>query len=140
MRHRIRTQPVGILLLLLSGCGEKGPDYPAVNLEGMVTIRGEPVKKGRITFTPQEAGRGAGTGGDIVDGKYKAEHVPVGKVLVQFQATKETGKTVKAAGVDMPESLNIVPPENRGGVHADVAAGDTKKDFALPMLAAPAGS
>lgn len=130
---RAAFSSVLLLLVVLTACGEKGPDYPAVNLEGVVTVKGEPVPKGRITFTPQEAGRGPGTGGDIVDGKYIAQNVPVGKVLVQFQANKETGKIVKVAGADLPESLNIVPTENRSGVYIEVAAGDTKKDFALPM-------
>jgi hypothetical protein len=55
----------------LAGCGEQGP--PRYDLSGAVTWEGQPVPRGYIVFTPDNAAGnvGPGTQADIVDGRYQ---------------------------------------------------------------------
>ncbi|HZW33938.1 MAG TPA: hypothetical protein VFF52_24660 [Isosphaeraceae bacterium] len=57
-------------VLALIGCGQDdgiGTRYP---VSGTITYKAEPVKKGTITFTPQEQG-GRAASGDISEGAYR---------------------------------------------------------------------
>ena len=68
----------GLALLALTGCGGSSGS----TVTGSVTINGEPMKAGAITFMPVEAKGGQSAGGDIVNGKYTAKNVTPGKERV----------------------------------------------------------
>jgi hypothetical protein len=61
---------IGPALVCVSGCGDDGlgARYP---LSGKVTYKGQPVAKGRITFTPTDA-HGHGATGEIENGSFSS--------------------------------------------------------------------
>lgn len=73
------------LMLLLVGCGSSGPETFTVS--GTVTLDGEPVVQGDISFWDPERQVGA-CGGKIVDGKYSFESSP-GSKNVDITAYRE---------------------------------------------------
>ena len=118
-----------VLSLTLVGCGGRG--YSTALVEGRVTIKGEPVKQGNLTFTPLQPGRGRGVTAAIVAGRYIAKDVPQGKVRVDFYATKETGRMVAAFDKSIPETINIIPDKYRAGMEIEVGADNNNRDFNL---------
>jgi len=84
MRFSLYGSPVRRLLLLLSfvtllgavGCGKQ-----TATVSGKVTIDGEPLKGGNVTFTRND-GKPTTYAVIAADGSYKMENVPVGNVKV----------------------------------------------------------
>lgn len=95
-------------LCLAAGCST-GPAVGTVT--GDVTFDGQPLKDGRISFTPID-GQASTGGAPIVDGKFKAD-VPVAKMKVAINANKVIGKR---KFYDTPESplmdevVELIPP------------------------------
>jgi hypothetical protein len=88
---------------------------PAVGtITGEVTYDGQPVQKGYVTFTPSD-GQSQTGGAEIVDGKFRAERVPVTKMKVELHGVKKTGKKIKAYDTpDSPvsdEEVELLPPK-----------------------------
>jgi len=75
------------LLLLLAGCS----DNRMAEVTGIVTVDGQPVEKGDISFFPVD-GNGPTAGDRIVNGKYLATKVPVGTMKVQIRVPKASGQ------------------------------------------------
>ena len=75
-----------VLSFLLAGCG--GASTGTVS--GDVTLDGQPMKKGSITFTPAD-GKSTGVSADVVDGKYTAT-VPTGDMSVAIASDKVVGQ------------------------------------------------
>jgi hypothetical protein len=79
-----------------------------------VKLDGEPLKLGRINFTPAEGNEGPATGAAIIDGKYE---IPAnmgatpGKNMVEIRAPQETGKKIKNpyGGNEIVETLEAIP-------------------------------
>jgi hypothetical protein len=114
---------VGLLSLILSGCGSK-----ECHVSGEVTFDGKPVDNGVIVFEPPE-GAGQTSGTDIVDGFYelpKNARVTSGKNIVRIQAFHKTGRKVSAKPAPglVDEMLQIIPPEynQRSTLTADIQA------------------
>ena len=75
-------------------------------ISGEVTMDGQPLKEGRILFTPED-GQGQ-TGGDTIkDGKFLVE-VPPAKMKVQINASKVIGKKPAYEGVPNSPMDDIV--------------------------------
>src|SRR5262245_37526651 len=72
----------------LWGCSS---ERPTGTVTGEVTLDGQPIKDGRISFEPID-GQGQTGGAAIVEGKFKAEKVPVGKMKVAINGNKVVGK------------------------------------------------
>lgn len=107
---------LGILgLVSLSGCG--GTDRQSVS--GTVTLDGQPLSSGSITFLPTDKTSAAGSpGGVIKDGAFdiptKAGPLP-GKYKAVIQAMKETGKNMEGpGGTTIPESVPVPIAESAG--------------------------
>ncbi|WP_240911481.1 hypothetical protein [Paludisphaera soli] len=118
-----------LLALVAAGCGaQEGP--PREPVAGVVTLDGQPLEKGLITFTP-EAGGELVVSGLIVDGAFnlpRDEGPGLGPHRVDVWSKKATGKAVK--NPDDPENPNeerveIVPPRYnlRSELKADVVQG-----------------
>lgn len=122
----IRTCAVLFLLIGLWGCSTS-PSTAIV--QGEVTIDGKGVDEGLISFTPLESGTGTSGSAKIVAGNYRAEEVPLGRVLVRVHAMKETGKTFMEFGVEVPETVSIVPKKHQGGQEITVVAGEATENF-----------
>ncbi|AMV40528.1 hypothetical protein [Planctomyces sp. SH-PL62] len=93
-----------LIALVAAGCGgQEGP--PREPVEGVVTLDGEPLEKGLITFTPAAGGELV-VSGLIVDGTFalpREEGPGLGPHRVDVWSKKATGKTLKDA--DDPENL-----------------------------------
>ena len=114
--------------VVLGGCGTK---YPSTILKGKVSVDGEIVTEGSITFAPTESGFGSGVRVFIEpDGTYTAKDIPVGKVRVTIISDKKTGKKTKGMfGEEVDEVASIIPASKKEGVYIDIVAGQTVCDF-----------
>lgn len=113
---------------LLTGCG--GPKYATVPLQGTVTVDGQSVERGNITFAPLEANMGPDVSEPIEGGKYKAQ-VPKGKVRVSLQGTKETGRMVEVFGKQEPEFVPVIPQKYSKGIELDTSGLAGEHNFVL---------
>ncbi|HXG08401.1 MAG TPA: hypothetical protein VNK04_01290 [Gemmataceae bacterium] len=131
----MRSGLLGAVLLgavLASGC-DRGPSLGTVN--GEVTLDGEPIKDGAITFEPV-AGDTPTAGATIQDGKFTAQ-VPVGKHRVKISASKPTGKKYRA--YDTPDSpvvdevMEIIPAvyNTKSKLTIEVQSGTQTVEYAL---------
>jgi hypothetical protein len=75
------------LIVLLAGCS----DNRTAEVAGTVSVDGQPVEKGSISFIPAD-GKGVTAGSDIKDGKYVATGVSLGTAKIQIRVPKVTGK------------------------------------------------
>lgn len=127
---------VASCLLGLVGCGQAtapAPEYPHARLQGAVAVAGKPVPKGSLDFMPLESGRGNATKAEIVDGRFTADKVPLGKVLVTIHAMQETGKMVQSpsSSTPQPERIDLIPAKYRSGITIQVTGDNASQDFKL---------
>jgi hypothetical protein len=119
------------LVLIAGGLGCGRWEATTTHLEGRITVDGQTVKEGNVSFIPLEANHGRGTTAVISEGHYSARDVPLGKVRVHFNATRATGRTVIVSDTRMPEIVDVIPDKYRSGVEIEVAAGQVRLDFDL---------
>lgn len=93
-RNRVSGLGIWIGLLLVVGGGCRQASFPSAALEGSVTVDGTAIDQGTISFTPLDSGAGTTVIAEVQGGRYRAEQVPLGNVLVGFQAMRETGETL----------------------------------------------
>ena len=137
-RWRGRVVLVGLLILLgpvLCGCGGGGLDRLPV--AGSVTLDGNPLADGSITFIP--TGEGVTAGGKIADGQYEIPRsdgpVP-GSHQVRINASEPTGETIidPAGDIEVPQMRSLIPPKYnvQSELTAEVTAdGPNRFDFEL---------
>jgi hypothetical protein len=118
-----------IALPLVSACG---PSTGTVS--GAVTIDGEPLSGGVISYVPAEGG-GAPTTAHIEAGKYELT-TSTGKKFVQISAPIVVGKRKEYEGPDAPLveiTDERLPPKYNSQTELtfDVVAGWNTKDFTL---------
>ncbi len=121
--HRLRALLVvltGAALSSVFGCGDDGLSR-RYSVTGKVTYKGEPVQKGKISFSPEDsAGRGAS--GDIENGSYSLTTQDPGdgalpgkyKVVVDTRQVDEAllkSETEKFAAKRKIEGLKVIPQE-----------------------------
>lgn len=138
---RVVVAAVGIAIPLsgATGCGKSGPSRPGAALSGSVTINGQPIPadaEATVRFMPSgPGGQAPPTSAKIVDGRYEAKDVPLGKVNVVFFITRLTGREVVEdnvpGGTPYPERENLVPVPLRRGVPLEVGGDNAKQDFDL---------
>jgi hypothetical protein len=121
-----------LAMILLGGCGSK-PTIPGAHLAGTVTVDGQPLQKGAITFTPYGNARGRATGAHIVDGRYDCPYVPLGEMVMQVNATRPTGsgKMVEAMGQKAAESEDIFFVKEDVAIKIQVRKDKLDMDFKL---------
>jgi len=122
--------------VLLSACplaGCSSSQYPTV--EGEVTLDGQPLQEGGISFVPLD-GQTPTAGGSIQDGRYSLE-VPPGTKRIEITATKVIGQRQAYEGdpnspmIDITESLIPERFNMRSELQFDVKPGVNTKDFHL---------
>ena len=117
------------------GCS-KAPDFPSGTVAGVVTLAGQPVPHGAITFNPTGKEQGPVTGATIENGRYRCEHVPLGNLKATFALQADhLRKFVDKTGVEREVPIDILPPQYRGGLPASVHAGENQLDFSLTSKA-----
>ena len=122
----------GILVLVFGGV--LGCSKAAPTVEGMVTLDGQPLETGSITFVPSD-GKSQTAGGAIAAGKYGFE-VPPGMMKVEITAGKVVGKkkayeTPDSPLIDVIEQIIPAKYNSETSLSLDVKAGKNSKDFAL---------
>ena len=128
-------------LLVTTGCGQGYEGPPRGAVRGKVTLDGQVIEDGAITFTPVDGGQGPTAGGDIVDGIYDIPEPKgpiVGKNRVAISAPIKTGKKVPAPPVAGPagmmdEVVESVPPHfnEHSTLIKDIVSGKNTIDFDL---------
>lgn len=121
---------IAVFGLLLSGCARK-PGYATAAVHGRVTIAGESVPTGFVTFSP--ATRGPVTGTAIIQGRYRLDRLPAGKHRVTFQAqAAEPAKLFDAAAqVEREVPRDILPDKYRDGLDIEIPPGESVRNFEL---------
>lgn len=92
---------VGALLVASSGCGNP------TTIRGTVTLNGDPVSEGSISFEPAD-GNGPSIGGTIRDGKFEiapSSTMTPGKKSVRIRAAMKTGKQIPAGPPTPPGTM-----------------------------------
>jgi hypothetical protein len=130
MQYAVRCAWFLPVLVLLVGC----TDSSMSRVRGKVTLDGEPIEEGTISFYPV-GGKGQTTGGDIKNGAYSVE-VAVGKVQVRISKAKIVGQkklyntpnspTRPLTAEALPEKYNV-----KSQLEVDVVPGGVEKDWAL---------
>jgi len=123
------TALVGLLLMLVAGCSR---GRPIGDVQGRVTLNGQPLKEGAVRFVPVKGDTQA-TGGFVRDGSFKVQ-VPVTKQRVEFSANVvDKEKTPPNASGDQIVMKILVP--ERYNTHSeltlDVASGLNEPVFEL---------
>ena len=128
-----RVAPFALLILALAaGCGSSD----AATVEGTVTLDGQPLKEGTISFEPVDPTTGGTGGGVIKDGKFTATNVPVGEMKVRISAPKVVGKrkaynTPDSPTVDITEELLPAKYNTSTELKIAVKKGGQKEKFEL---------
>ena len=134
-----RSLALGIALALVTlplfGCG-KGIDPRRVEVHGSITLDGEPVQEGSISFYPGQGNKGVAAGGDVLDGAYtisRAKGPMAGKNRVEIRSPYATGRTNTVDGRQIKERLDRIPAKyNRHStLEVDVQAEKNPFDFHL---------
>ncbi|MES2788039.1 MAG: carboxypeptidase-like regulatory domain-containing protein [Planctomycetota bacterium] len=102
----LRRSLLVVAFVFVCGCGGKDP-YERHAISGIVSLDGEPLATGNITFFPEASGAVA-TGGTIQDGEFtipKDQGLPTGKYKVSITAT-----TTKGPVPTDPNELMANPP------------------------------
>lgn len=128
----VRASFLGVAVcgLLLAGCSRK-PGYATATVHGRITIAGEAVPAGFVTFSP--ARQGPVTGTAILEGRYRLDRLPAGKHRVTFQAqAAEPAKLFDAAAqVEREVPRDLLPEKYRDGLDIEVPPGVSVRDFEL---------
>ena len=123
-RSRVVERCAVLGVLLMCGCGSGGRQ----SIDGTVTLDGQPLEKGTITFIPQSGTQGPTAGAEIADGRYA---IPTAggtfsdKFRVEITAARPSGKMTEIEGqlYDVPEQF-IPPAYNTASqLEAEVEAG-----------------
>lgn len=98
---------VAIGCLALVGCGPSG----RAEVSGHVTLAGQPLPDGMVTFRPTAETSGPEFSGTIAGGEYKVAKPSLpGTYAVEVRAWKKTGRIVKSPfGIDTDEIVSAVP-------------------------------
>ena len=131
--------PLVILVLVASGCG--GSNRPSVY--GQVTLDGQPLEQGSISFIPTGTTKGPLTGSIIAGGEYhiKSTSGPViGQYKVEIRSSKSTGRQVPLPspappGTMIDEVVELIPSRYNAEstLTAEVKAKKNKLDFHLKL-------
>jgi hypothetical protein len=133
-------------LLNLAGCS--GDNLPREAVSGSVTIDGNPLKSGAITFVPNGPDIPSQGGTPVVDGKYsipRAQGLVPGKYKVVISSGEGTPEKKVDTATDMPgmppiPAKQAIPPQYNAAsiLEATVTAGG-KNQFDFNLTGGPRG-
>ena len=126
-----------VLLTMSAVLGCTGGDDRRGAASGEVTLDGQPVVEGAITFRPAEGNSGPVAGGPIDDGHYRIRQDKgpvIGKNRVEIRVPHKTGRQIPHPANPsqlMDEWINAAPPEynEQSTQVVDVKRGKNKFDF-----------
>ncbi len=136
-----RHVPLAAVLLLAAGCGASSD----ATMSGAVTLNGQPLAQGYISFTPLGA-QGGTAGGDIKAGRYRVAGLKPGKYQVQIVGVPE-GPVIQPGSneakkplsdQDVRALMNPLLPDTTGTEQdVEVRAGAQSRDFKLESRGRP---
>ena len=108
---------------------------------GEVKVDGKPAKTGSVALFPLD-GVGVTTGGEIVDGQYRVERVPLGRSRVEIRVSKTVGKKKLYDTPDSPYKdllAESLPPRfnDASELELDVQPGENRRDYDLSTSDTP---
>jgi hypothetical protein len=124
---RVACAAVALGLGLLAGCG--GGDG---RVSGEVTVDGQPLKKGQVTFAPAD-GKSSGVSAPVADGRYAAV-VPAGEMTVRVSGERVVGKHQMYPGapeVDKVEELVAAEYNDQTTLTVTIRGGSQVENFAV---------
>jgi len=137
-RRFLAWVPLMVLLVVVAGCGDS--DRAAVS--GTVTLDGQPIEGGMISFIPPKGDTGGFPAwGPIEGGRYSiaADEGPTaGSIRVEIRWTRKTGKKIPAIapapqGSFTDETIEAIPVRynSQTELKVDVQRGENTFDFNL---------
>jgi hypothetical protein len=140
-RRRAFPAPAPPLLLLLAallgGCSSHKIPYPHTNVGGMVSLDGLPIPRGMIVFTSSDPKYGQPIVSPIVRGRYIIDNVPLGDVLVIFNAFQKPESSVAGDRATPSIEINLIPPKYASGLWIKVTEKSSQIDFRLTTTPVP---
>jgi hypothetical protein len=135
--NKMTCKTVGVLLLAFSGCGQSD----RASVSGRVTLDGQPLQSGSITFFPTGNTKGP-TAGDVIEGgiySVSASRGPVaGQYRVEIRSMRKTGRKIRVPvpappGTMMDELVSGIPAiyNDESTLTAEVIKGKNHFDFDL---------
>jgi hypothetical protein len=126
-----------VLACLLPGCGGPAePEFQRAAVRGTVTLDGEPVENGTVTFYPIEGTVGPSAAQAIQQGKYELaeeDGAVVGTNRVEVRATRKTGKKIEEGPPSPPGTMVDEIVSARITEEQEVKAGENTFDFQLSL-------
>ena len=117
--------------LVAAGCGAPTSPYPSARVAGNITLDGQPLPAGNISFIPTEGGQSRPTAIDFHNGAYNLDDAPLGSVRVRIISPQETGKMIPGSSQPEPEIIDIVPAGYRQGIEVEITGDNDKLNFDL---------
>jgi hypothetical protein len=118
-----------VVAIFVGGCSR---GRPMGDVQGKVTLNGQPLSKGAVRFVPVN-GETQATGGTIQDGSFRVA-VPVAKQRVEISANEvDLEKTPPNANGDQIVMKILVPPRYniQSELTLDVVAGLNEPEYQL---------
>jgi hypothetical protein len=128
----VRSAPwliASVIVVTMLGCGPSGAD-----VRGRVSLDGESVADGVISFQPEKETPGPSAGGRIVDGEYEVPNVLPGVYRIEIRSWQTTEKVVNGPLGRAKERVNVIPQRYWGEtteLRADLRPGGNVVDFTL---------
>jgi hypothetical protein len=125
------------LIAVVIGCGPATPERASVS--GKVTLDGQAIEQGSISFLPAEGNAGPSAGGVIANGRYDIEKKDgpiLGKTRIELRAWKKSGRQIPnpmSAGSMMDEKVEAFPKEfnEESTLLKEIKSGHNTFDFEL---------
>ena len=140
--HRMSFLKIVTVLILLPIIGGCSKGRPMGDVQGRVSMNGEPIAKAAVRFIPID-GDTPTTGGSVQDGRFRVE-VPVSKQRVEFSANViDREKTPPNANGDQVVMKALIPPRynKQSTLTLDVVSGLNEPEFKLqPHRTMPSAS
>lgn len=139
MRYHVTALILAFSISLL-GCGSSGP--PRASIQGAVSLNGQPITKGTITFVPVAGSTGGSSAAsEILEGKYNipADKGPTfGKYRVEIRWSKKTGNKIEMGspappGTMVDEVKEAVPEKYNTKSTLEKDINSTKHDFEFKL-------
>src|SRR6476660_2127972 len=136
VRYHVMMIALALAATATLGCDKPKPNRGTVQVQGTVTIGGNPIPpdaQASIYFGPTDASQASSSSASIIDGKFNAEGVPKGKVLVTFTIMQPTGeqKAFAPGARKQMDMRSLVPTAKANGVERQVSDNNAILDFDL---------
>jgi hypothetical protein len=135
MRHKPLLALLALALCL--GCARED----RVAISGKVTLDGQPVEAGSISFVPIDGTQSPTAGAEIVDGDYEvaaAQGPRAGAFRVEIRSQRKTGRKIPVGSPAPPgtmadETVEAIPKQynKQSKLRADLKQGNNPLDFTL---------